>query len=61
MTTIWSTELELSTRFKGMKRLQNVDEGVLPNLVRDVLHDGAGPVKRERLVFKGKSVAERDP
>ena len=48
---IWYTQKDISTTFKEMKRFQNVDEGVLHTMVRDVVQEGEGPMKRKRFVF----------
>ena len=47
---IWNTQKELSTRFKDVWRLQNVDEGV-----RDVVQEGEGLVNRKRFVVKDQN------
>ena len=63
---IWYTHKKLSTTLKEIRRFRNDDEGVLQTMIRDVVQDGAGTLKRERygdifscIAAAGKRAAKR--
>ena len=44
-------------KFKVMSRFQNIDEGVLQTMVRDVVQEGEGALKRKRFAFRAQNAS----
>ena len=52
---VWYTQGELSGSLKEMRQLQHCDESVLQTMISELLFDGAGPKKKERIVLQDRS------
>ena len=50
-----ATQSELSSSLQEMRQFHHDDQGALQTMVGDVLQDGAGPKKRERIVSEDRS------